>query len=226
MNTLSPPVLVFDVNETLLDLTTLEPLFERCFGAADVLREWFPELVLYSQTLTLAETYVSFAELGAAVLRMVGENHGVRVSDDDIAELRERLSGMPACSDVPPALARLKTAGFRLVTLTNSAPSASPTPLEKAGIADLFEQHFSVDPLRRFKPHPAVYRQVADALHCELHQLCLVACHIWDVIGAQALGCRGAFIQRPHNSALYLPELPAPDYTAPDLGVLADQLIG
>lgn len=45
--------IVFDVNETLLDITTLEPLFARVFGDASVLREWFAELILYSQTMTL-----------------------------------------------------------------------------------------------------------------------------------------------------------------------------
>jgi 2-haloacid dehalogenase len=49
-----PSIIVFDVNETLLDITTLEPLFERVFGDRAVLREWFAQLILYSQTLTLS----------------------------------------------------------------------------------------------------------------------------------------------------------------------------
>jgi 2-haloacid dehalogenase len=47
-------LIVFDVNETLLDITMLEPLFTRLFGAASVLRKWFPELILYLQALTLS----------------------------------------------------------------------------------------------------------------------------------------------------------------------------
>ena len=47
-------LIVFDVNETLLDITMLEPLFARLFGAASVLRKWFPELILYLQALTLS----------------------------------------------------------------------------------------------------------------------------------------------------------------------------
>ncbi len=48
------PILVFDVNETRLDIATLEPLFQRLFGSGAVMREWFAQLVLYSQTMTLA----------------------------------------------------------------------------------------------------------------------------------------------------------------------------
>ena len=39
------PIIVFDVNETLLDIDTLAPLFERVFGDATVLREWFAQLM-------------------------------------------------------------------------------------------------------------------------------------------------------------------------------------
>lgn len=47
-------ILVFDVNETLLDVTALEPQFVRLFDDARVLREWFSTLLLYSEVATLA----------------------------------------------------------------------------------------------------------------------------------------------------------------------------
>ena len=56
----TPSVLVFDVNETLLDIEALAPLFGDLFGDRRLLREWFAQLVMYSMTLTLAENYVSF----------------------------------------------------------------------------------------------------------------------------------------------------------------------
>ena len=57
----SAPVLVFDVNETLLDLTVLEPFFQRVFGSPSVMRQWFAELILYSQAVTLSGAYVPFS---------------------------------------------------------------------------------------------------------------------------------------------------------------------
>ena len=44
----SPSVLVFDVNETLIDIEALAPLFGERFGDERVLREWFGQLVMYS----------------------------------------------------------------------------------------------------------------------------------------------------------------------------------
>jgi len=39
-------ILVFDVNETLLDIEALNPFFERAFGDSRVMRQWFAELIL------------------------------------------------------------------------------------------------------------------------------------------------------------------------------------
>ncbi|AAZ19244.1 probable Haloacid dehalogenase, type II [Psychrobacter arcticus 273-4] len=221
----SAPILVFDVNETLLDIDTLTPLFTRLFGDENRLREWFAQLVLYSQTMTLSGLYTPFGELGVGALQMTADIHAVTLTEEDIQEFKQRMSETPAHPDVIPALTKLRDAGFRLVTLTNSAPSTSPTRLEKAGLSEFFEQNFSVDSVRQFKPAPAIYQMVASELSVETSELCLVACHIWDTIGAQAAGCQGAFVTRPYNALLSAPNVPKPDFIASDLITLAEHII-
>jgi 2-haloacid dehalogenase len=130
-----PSILVFDVNETLLDIEAIAPLFARLFGHAQVLREWFGQLVLYSGVVTLSGLYQDFFALGQGVLRMLAEIHKVDIHSSDIDELKTRMLNMPAHPDVSPGLSLLKDAGFRLVTLTNSPPDAQGSPLERAGIA-------------------------------------------------------------------------------------------
>ena len=135
------------------------------------------------------------------------------------------MNTMPAHADVVPALSRLRDAGFRLVTLSNSASASSPTPLECAGIGGFFERSFSVEAVRKFKPAPETYRLVAAELAVETSDLCLVACHLWDTIGAQAAGCRGALVTRPHNAILPAAEVPLPDLSAAELTDLAEQIV-
>lgn len=221
----TPAVIVFDVNETLLDITTLAPLFARLFGDENMLREWFAQLVLYSQTMTLSGLYTPFGELGIGALQMSADIHQITLTEDDIDELKARMSNMPAHSDTVPALIKLREAGFRLVTLTNSAPSAAPTPLEQAGLSVFFEQSFSVEQVAMFKPAPETYELVANKLAVQTSDLCLVACHLWDTIGAQAAGCQGAFLKRPYNALLSAPNVPTPDFMATDLTTLAEQII-
>ena len=189
------------------------------------MREWFAQLVLYSQTLTLCGLYSPFGELGVGALRMVSEIHGKSIRDSDVTELRNRMGAMPAHPDVVPGLIRLQDAGFRLVTLTNSAPASSPTPLERAGLDGFFERKFSVDEVRQFKPAPGTYSHVALELGVKTSALCLIACHLWDTIGAQTAGCLGALLTRPHNALLSLAGVPRPDLIAPDLNSLARQMV-
>jgi 2-haloacid dehalogenase len=218
-------VLLFDVNETLLDITILEPFFLRVFKNPFALRNWFAELVLYSQTMTVSGLYEPFANLAVGTLKMLGANHHISISDDDLLEFKELLGNLPVHPEVIPALKRLKAAGFRLATLTNSAPTQSPTLLEKAGISEFFECQFSIETVRSFKPHPATYRYAAQEMAVPLDRVCLVACHLWDTIGAQAAGCYGAFITRPNNNLLVAENVPQPNYVARDLTELVELLV-
>ncbi len=81
------------------------------FGNAVMLREWFAQLVLYSQTMTLSGLYTPFNKLGAAALKMTASNHQIACTDNDVEELGERMRHMPAHPDVAPALTRLKKRG-------------------------------------------------------------------------------------------------------------------
>ncbi|HYV72594.1 MAG TPA: haloacid dehalogenase type II [Pseudolabrys sp.] len=220
-----PSICVFDVNETLLDIEFLAPLFQRLFGDRKVLREWFGQLILYSEAITLAGPYTTFFTLGQGVLKMMGSIHNVSIQKDDIEELRTRLLTMPAHPDVPAGLKQLKDAGFRLVTLTNSPPDPRTSPLKHAGIDGWFEKSFSVDRVRRFKPAAQVYHMVAEELDVPPAAICMVAAHVWDTIGAQSIGCSGALITRPGNALLPVHGLPQPQAVAPDLPGLATQLI-
>ena len=221
----APSICVFDVNETLLDIEFIAPLFQRLFGDRQVLREWFAQLVLYSGAITLSGPYTTFFTLGQGVLKMLGTIHHVSVQQSDIDELRTRMLTMPAHPDVPAGLKQLKEANFRLVTLTNSPPDPQTSPLKHAGIDGWFEKSFSVDRVRRFKPAPQVYHMVAEELDVPPSAICMVAAHVWDTIGAQSVGCSGALIARPGNAPLPVPGLPQPQAVAPDLPGVATQLI-
>lgn len=215
-------ILVFDVNETMLDINALEPDFVRAFGDGQVLREWFSTVLLYSNVTTLASVYSDFGSVAGAALDMVAQARGVRLSPEDRDRILGGTRSLPAHSDVRPALERLQRDGFRLVTLTNSAPAAVEQQLKNSGLATLFERSFSVDSVKRFKPAPEPYRHVAEELGVAIRDLRMVAAHAWDVLGALQAGCVAAFVARP-GKVLY-PLGPRPDIVAPDFGTVADAI--
>lgn len=221
----APSVLVFDVNETLIDIASLEPYFERVFGAAAALRTWFDELVLYSMTLTLSGQYVDFLTLGQAVLRMLGEARGMVPTDDEQRELGESMRTMPAHPDAAPGLEKLLEDGYRLVTLTNSPhrPNAR-TPLDNAGLSQYFELQHTVDDTGVYKPSAQLYHRVAASTSTPPEECMMVAAHAWDTIGAQSAGMRGALITRPGNAALVVAGVPRPTLIAANVLELATQM--
>src|SRR6476646_11041255 len=176
--TAAPSVLVFDVNETLIDIDAMAPLFEQLFGDSRAMREWFGQLVMYSMTTALSGCYVDFFTLGQGVLRMLGDIHGVRIADPDLDRIKQAMLTMPAHPDVADGLAQLRNNGFRLVTLTNSPTgSGGPSPLENAGLGGYFERQFSVDVRRTYKPSGDVYAYACNELGVAPSDCMMVAVH-------------------------------------------------
>src|SRR5580658_10755883 len=83
-NSQQPSVLVFDVNETLIDFESMNELFARVYGDQRVLREWLGHLIMYSMTLTLSGLYKDYWDLGRGLFRMVGAIHNIDVTDEDV----------------------------------------------------------------------------------------------------------------------------------------------
>jgi 2-haloacid dehalogenase len=217
------PLIVFDVNETLLDLETMVPTFERIFDDKLAMRLWFANLIMYSAALTLADSYVPFTDIGGAVMKMLADMRGIKISDADKKELTEKFSTMPPHPEVPAALHKLRNAGFRLFTLTDNLLEVQGRQLEHGGIIDLFERRFSADGVKRHKPAPEAYAYVEQQLEAKPSDFCLIACHTWDTLGAVAAGWEAALITRPWNDVLGVG--PQPHVVGKNLNDVADQLI-
>src|SRR5499427_10631090 len=217
------PLIVFDVNETLLDLQTMEPTFERIFRERGAMRLWFANFIMYSAALTVAGYYVPFTDIGAAVMKMLADTRGIKIDEKDKKELTEGFSTMPPHPEVPAALRKLRAAGFRLFTLTDNLLEVQTRQLAHGGIVDLFERRFSADGVKHHKPSRQAYAYVEKELGAGPSQLCLIACHTWDTLGAVAAGWEAALIRRPGNDVLGVG--PQPQIIGNDLNDVADQLI-
>lgn len=216
-------VIVFDVNETLLDLAGLDPPFDATFGAAQARNEWFSQLLNLAMTASLAGTYDDFSALARAALTIVAAKHHVVLRDEQVADILDQINRLSAHADARPALERLQAAGFRLAALTNSTSAVVERQLHHTGLAKFFEAILSVEGTRRFKPAPEPYRFAATHLRVATSNLRMVAVHGWDITGAMAAGCKGAFVAR-HGIVLN-PLGPQPDVIAPTLDTVAEAII-
>jgi 2-haloacid dehalogenase len=189
-------ILVFDVNETLLDLRSLREPFVEVFGDAPPLGEWFARLLHGSLVATVTDAYEDFGTIGRRALDAVASRQGRELSDEDRDAILGTMRRLPPHPEVPEALERLRSAGFPLATLTNSSEQMVRAQLEHAGLAELFDHMLSVEEVRRYKPAPEPYLHAAERLGVEPSELRMVAAHDWDVWGAMRTGCAAAFVAR------------------------------
>jgi 2-haloacid dehalogenase len=219
-------VCVFDVNETLLDLGALDPHFERVFGDAEVRRAWFLQLLQLLQSAlvaTVTGVYSDFGTVGAAALEMVAEREGVDLPEEDKQEILGGMRELPPHPEVAMSLERLREAGLRMATLTNSTREVAEVQMENSGLRGYFEQTLSADAVKRLKPAPEPYRMAAESLGVEMGQVRLVAAHTWDVAGALRAGCAAAFVARP--GMVLDPLVERPEVVGVDLRELADRIL-
>ena len=166
------------------------------------MRLWFANFIMYSAALTVAGYYVPFTDIGSAVMKMLADTRGIVIGQADKEELIERFSTMPPHPEVPAALQKLLEAGFRLFTLTDNLMEVQTRQLEHAGLVGFFQRRFSADSIKHHQPSRQAYAEVERNLGVEPSQLCLIACHTWDTLGAAAAGWKAALIKRMGNEVL------------------------
>lgn len=218
-----PRVCLFDVNETLLDLRALDSHFERIFGDAAVRGMWFGQFIQSALVATVTGVYAPFGSIGMAALEMVAARRGVTLTEDHRQAIRDGLTHLPPHPEVREALERLRGAGFRLATLTNSTAQVAEAQMVNAGLRDMFELVLSADTVRRLKPAPEPYHMAAERLGVQIGQIRMIAAHAWDIAGALRAGCAGAFVSRP--GMVLDPLVERPDVVGPDLQDVAGQII-
>lgn len=215
--------LVFDVIETLLDLSALDGPFEQVFGSADVRKEWFAQFLHSMLVSAIVGPYVPFPQIARASLTTTARQLGREIDDAGARTILSKVRELGAHADARPALEQLRGRGFRLVTLTNSTAEVAEAQLAFAGLRDLFERVLSADAVRRLKPAPEPYRMAAKELGMGIDDVRLIAAHDWDIAGALRAGCAAAFVAREGRvpDALF----PRPDIVGADLASVARAII-
>jgi 2-haloacid dehalogenase len=218
-----PRICVFDVNETLLDLRALDVPFQRVFGDVTIRQAWFTQLLQSAFVTTILGDYHSFSSIGAAALDLVAARRGVTLSQEERTSRLDGMRSLPPHPDVPEGLERLRQAGFRLVTLTNSTQAVAQAQMTSSGLHVFFEANYSADTVGRLKPAPEPYQMVARELGVPMNEIRLIAAHSWDVAGALHAGCRAAFVARP--GMVLDPLFASPDVVGDNLPEVAERIL-
>lgn len=214
--------LIFDVNETLLNLQPLKDSINTALDDKRAAEIWFSKLLHYSLVETTTGSYHDFSAIAVAVFKMLAEKKQKSFSEDEINKVLDPISKLEAYPDVPDALKKLKGKGLKLIAFSNGKSSVLNEQLKYAGLSRYFEKILSVDSVKKYKPHPDTYRYAVKGAGVELENTMMVAAHGWDITGAMRAGLKTAFIQRPGKFIFPLAEKPTLE--TPNINTLVDEL--
>ena len=216
-------MIAFDVNETLLDLGPLDPIFEELFGDPSLRSQWFAQMLQVGFVGAITDRYVDFTTAQRGALDMVAQRRGVTLPLDAADRVTATMRALPPHPEVGDALSRLRARGHQLAALSNSPEGVEQEQLAHAGLTDSFDAILSADTVRALKPRREPYELAARTFGVPIQDVTLVAAHAWDIAGAHAAGCRTAFVARPGMPVN--PIDPEPDIIGADLAEIADRIL-
>lgn len=186
-------VIVFDLLGTVFSLGKVEEAFQEHEMPPEAVKWWFARLVQSAMAATLADRYVPFRQLAETTLQQV-----LKVLDQPqtlSTGILEQMKELQPWPEAAQCIRKLKSDGHRLIILTNSSVEAADLLLQKAGLRDAFELLLSADETDSCKPDPRTYRAAAKRAGCPASEICLVAAHAWDIMGANAVGMKTVWIE-------------------------------
>ncbi len=216
-----PSVVVFDVNETLSDLSPLGARFVEVGASASAARLWFASVLRDGFALTAAGDNPPFAGVARELLlTQLAEVSLNRPLEDAARHVMDGFSTLELHADVASGIDRLHEDGLRLATLSNGSAAVAERLLSDGHVRDRFERLLSVEDAGVWKPARGAYRYAADQLGSDPAQMVMVACHPWDIDGARRAGMRTAWVNRSGGS--YPATFGEPTYTVAGIDELPD----
>ena len=140
-------VYVFDVNETLSDLTPMGTRFAEVGLPPTTAQLWFATLLRDGIAVAAAGGLVRFADVARGVLAPL-----LPGDEDAVEHVLAGFRDLPVHPDVPAGIRALRAAGHRLLTLSNGAATVADGLLARAGVRGDFEQLLSVEDAGVWKP--------------------------------------------------------------------------
>ena len=214
-----PSVIVFDVNETLSDMSGMATQFESVGAPAGLASTWFASLLRDGFALTATGNNPDFADLAARSLTGMLSAHGVSDVDAAVARIMGAFTSLPAHDDVVPGVQALSAQGVRLVTLSNGSTQVAQGLFDRNGITHHFKRLLSVQDAPAWKPARAAYDYALRVCDVAAAEAMLVAVHPWDIHGAHQAGLQTAYLNR--SAGMYPTYFATPDVHVSSLVELA-----
>ena len=219
---IKPKVILFDVNGTLLNLVDVKRKVNKMLDSKRGFNLWMEMFLHYSLVDNCTGPHHPFIDIAKATTAMASRAFGANAGDSELEEVLETMKHLPLHEGVQEGLSLLHDEGYRLVVLTNLPVRIVGERMERTGLVSYFENLFSAEEIKKYKPSPETYQWAAAKLGLAVEEMLMVTAHGWDICGAAHTGMQTAFIERD-GQPLY-PLAPEPLYKIKTLTELAKAL--
>ena len=101
--------------------------------------------------------------------------------------------------EVPETLKLLKEKNFKLAILSNGTPSLLNDLVKSNNLNNLFDDLFSIEEVKIYKPHPKVYDLPIEKYKIKKNEVVFLSANTWDVSGAGNYGYQSIWVNRNNN---------------------------
>lgn len=214
---------LFDMNETLLNLSLLKEKFAQHFDGDFAMAYWFKTVLHSSTVLGGLNEYEDFSKLTEAALESLFMESGKELTEDIKNDILDAFQELPAYDDVEEALKLLKDHELTIIAVTNSSVAMVEKQLTNAGIINQVNHYYSVDAVKRYKPYKEIYNYLLNEQALVAQETVMVATHDWDLFGAKKSGLKTAYIKRKNTQ--FNPYYPDPDFSNDNLVKLVEDIL-
>ena len=114
-------------------------------------------------------------------------------------ELLNLYTTLSSYKEVPETLKILKEKKFKLAILSNGTPSLLNQLIKSNNLDNLFDDLFSIEDVKIYKPDPKVYDIPIKKYQIEKNEVAFLSANTWDVSGGGNYGYNSIWVNRNKN---------------------------
>lgn len=201
---MQPQTFAFDIYGTLIDTEGVKVLLKDFLGVkANAFSDlWRNKQLEYSFRRGLMDQYVDFSICTREALQFACDFTGIHLTDEQKDDLMQAYKVLPAFTDVPTCLKKLKNQGHRIFAFSNGSLNAIHKLLEHADLQSFFDGVVSMESIKTFKPNPLGYQHFIKSSGALKNKAWLVSGNSFDVVGAAACGMKTVWLRRKADSVM------------------------
>ena len=191
--------IIFDAYGTLFDVNSAAEMCKNKIGDKweNFSNYWRMTQLEYTFLRTLMDRYEDFWQITEDSLDKSMKVYKIDNSlKKELLNLYKKLSVFP---EVKQALIKLKEKKLKLAILSNGTPTLLNGLVNSNNLNDLFDDIFSIDEVKVYKPSPKVYEMPIKKYKIKKNEVAFLSANTWDVSGGGNYGYNPVWVNRNNN---------------------------